>query len=183
MHTCTSFWLVGVLAFLYMTWDGTCYRSNLKMTCILDFWACALKVGPIRCMLPHLHAPSRHRAMCNVHTSRLLRTTMVCSGSSKDHLLVLPIPTHLDAHAQGVVHEEIFHNYHNKTQKEEGIDTVPQQLLDWLDQQILEPSASYFHETFEQHLSGLKPNASSIDEVVPSQSTLFASFPIIYRIA
>ena len=96
---------------------------------------------------------------------------------------MLSNPPHLEAHAQGVVHEEIFQNYHNKSRKEEGINTVPQQLLEWFDQQIVEPSASYFHETFEQHLSGLKPNASSIDEVPPSESNLFASFPIISRIA
>ena len=81
------------------------------------------------------------------------------------------------------MHEEIFQNYHNKVHKEENLDTVPQQLLDWFDQQIVEPSASYLHETFEQHLSGLKPNASNIAEVIPSKSNLIASCPVTYRIA
>ena len=90
---------------------------------------------------------------------------------------MLLIPAHLEARAQGVVHEEISQNYNNKVHKEEGADTVPQQLLEWLDQQILEPSASYFHETFEQHLSGLKPNASNIAEVIPSTSNTLHPFP------
>jgi hypothetical protein len=76
------------------------------------------------------------------------------------------------AHAvlvQGVVNEEIFQTFHNKTRLEEHIGSAPEQLHEFFDSEILAPTASYFNETLAQHLSGLKPNFS---EVSPSLSLL-----------
>ena len=66
---------------------------------------------------------------------------------------------------QGVVNEEIFQVFHNKTRQTENIESIPQQLKEYFESQIVAPSESYFHETLEQHLSGLKPNASTFEEV------------------
>ena len=55
--------------------------------------------------------------------------------------------------------------FHNKTRQTENIESIPQQLKEYFESQIVAPSKSYFHETLEQHLSGLKPNASTFEEV------------------
>ena len=108
-----------------------------------------------------------------MRTTAGFRLSRVTTAYSENCSLVLSIPTHVEVHAQGVVHEEIFQKYHNKSHKEEEVaEGVPQQLLEWFDQQVAEPSASYFHETLEQHFAGLKPNASTIDEVTPLPTEL-----------
>ena len=66
---------------------------------------------------------------------------------------------------QGVAKEEIWQLYHNKTRQTESVESIPQQLKEYFESQIVAPSKDYFHETLEQHLSGLKPNASTFEEV------------------
>ena len=63
---------------------------------------------------------------------------------------------------QGVVNEEIFQAFHNKTRLEENIASIPGQLQEYFDSEILAPTVSYFNETLAQHLSGLKPNISEV---------------------
>ena len=73
-----------------------------------------------------------------------------------------------DAHVvvvKGVVNEEIFQMFHNKTRLEENVASVPEQLHEYFDSEILAPTVAYFNETLAQHFSGLKPN---ISEVLPS---------------
>ena len=55
--------------------------------------------------------------------------------------------------------------FHNKTRQTENVESIPQQLKEYFESQIKAPSESYFHETLEQHLSGLKPNETTFEEV------------------
>ena len=71
-----------------------------------------------------------------------------------------------------MLHEEISQNYLNETRKVKGTGTIPQQLVDWFEEQVKGPSAAFFHETIQQHLSGLIPNATTFNEVILIQEQL-----------
>ena len=74
--------------------------------------------------------------------------------------------------AQGVVNEEIYQIFYNKTKQAENIASVPAQLNDYLQNQIVAPTAAYFSETLAQHFSGLTPNISQVRPTSMQASTL-----------
>ena len=63
---------------------------------------------------------------------------------------------------QGVVNEEIFQVFNNKTKQEENLASIPEQLENYIQTQIVEPTRAYYGESLEQHLSGLTPNISEV---------------------
>ena len=64
--------------------------------------------------------------------------------------------------AQGVVNEEIFQVFHNQTKQEENLASIPEQLQNYVQTQIVEPAQAYYGESLQQHLSGLTPNISEV---------------------
>ena len=65
-----------------------------------------------------------------------------------------------------MVNTEIFQVFHNQTKQEENLASIPEQLQNYVQTQIVEPAQAYYGESLQQHLSGLTPNISEVHSTV-----------------